>query len=287
MEDSQSDSENLNVNQRLDFSDLSSDEMEEDTKSDGATKSADNSANRRYQLDSVQRTKLDFDFVDGLDYHCDYEEEWEDEIEGHHEQNLSQNNLMDVPTNKRIRFCLNTSGASGDGLALPTTTNSTALPSTSNAALALPSTSNAALPATPSSVAIPNAAIPSTSNAALASTPNSVALPATPNSEVPSTPGSESESGLSPCRTRSGRVRIEAWSSVEKQMRMQVVTGKSFCSNPREILPKESEPKSPRRLPLPTFNHIPKDKELNLLRKSLPSMLEVCQNLASPKKNLA
>ena len=43
MEDSQSDSENLNVNQRLDFSDLSSDEMEEDTKSDGATKSADNS----------------------------------------------------------------------------------------------------------------------------------------------------------------------------------------------------------------------------------------------------
>ena len=45
-----------------------------------------------------------------LDYHCDYEEEWEDEIEGHHEQNLSQNNLMDVPTNKRIRFCLNTSG---------------------------------------------------------------------------------------------------------------------------------------------------------------------------------
>ena len=45
-----------------------------------------------------------------LDYHCDYEEEWEDEIEGHHEQNLSQTNLMDVPTNKRIRFCLNTSG---------------------------------------------------------------------------------------------------------------------------------------------------------------------------------
>ena len=45
-----------------------------------------------------------------LDYHCDYEEEWEDEIEGHHEQNLSQNNLMDVPTNKRIRFCLNDSG---------------------------------------------------------------------------------------------------------------------------------------------------------------------------------
>jgi hypothetical protein len=43
MEDSQSDSENLNVNQRLDFSDLSSDEMEEDTQSDGATKSADNS----------------------------------------------------------------------------------------------------------------------------------------------------------------------------------------------------------------------------------------------------
>ena len=43
MEDSQSDSENLNVNQRLDFSDLSSDEMDEDTKSDGATKSADNS----------------------------------------------------------------------------------------------------------------------------------------------------------------------------------------------------------------------------------------------------
>ena len=131
-------------------------------------------------------------------------------------------------------------GASGDGLALPTTTNSTALPSTSNAALALPSTSNAALalpstsnavalPATPSSVAIPNAAVPSTStNAALASTPNSVALPATPNSEVPSTPGSESESGLSPCRTRSGRVRIEAWSSVEKQMRMQVVTVSDF-----------------------------------------------------------
>ena len=131
-------------------------------------------------------------------------------------------------------------GASGDGLALPTTTNSTALalPSTSNAVLALPSTSNAALPttsnavtlpATPSSVAIPNAAVPSTStNAALASTPNSVALPATPNSEVPSTPGSESESGLSPCRTRSGRVRIEAWSSVEKQMRMQVVTVSDF-----------------------------------------------------------
>ena len=45
MEDSQSDSENLNVNQRLDFSDLSSDEheMDEDTQSDGATKSADNS----------------------------------------------------------------------------------------------------------------------------------------------------------------------------------------------------------------------------------------------------
>ena len=43
MEDSQSDSENLNVNQRLDFSDLSSDEMDEDTKSDGTTKSADNS----------------------------------------------------------------------------------------------------------------------------------------------------------------------------------------------------------------------------------------------------
>merc|ERR1712203_279512 len=208
MEDSQSDSENLNVNQRLDFSDLSSDEMEEDTKSDGATKSADNSANRRYILESVQRTKLDFDFVDGLDYHCDYEEEWEDEVEGH-EQNLSQTNLMEVPTNKRIRFCLNTSGASGDGLALPTTTNSTALPSTSNAAL--PSTSNVALPATPSSVAIPNAAIPSTSNAALASTPNS-----------------ESESGLSPCRTRSGRVRIEAWSSVEKQMRMQAATVSDF-----------------------------------------------------------
>ena len=91
-------------------------------------------------------------------------------------------------------------GASGDGLALPTTTNSTALASTSNAAL------------------------PSTSNAALASTPNSVALPATPTSEFPSTPNSESESGLSPCRTRSGRVRIEAWSSVEKQMRMQAAT---------------------------------------------------------------
>ena len=121
-------------------------------------------------------------------------------------------------------------GASGDGLALPTTTNSTALPSTSNAALpstsnaALPTAQNVALPATPSSVAIPNAAIPSTSNAALASTPNSVALPATPNSEFPSTPNSESESGLSPCRTRSGRVRIEAWSSVEKQMRMQAAT---------------------------------------------------------------
>ena len=66
-------------------------------------------ANRRYILESVQRTKLDFDFVDGLDYHCDYEEEWEDEVEGH-EQNLSQTNLMEVPTNKRIRFCLNTSG---------------------------------------------------------------------------------------------------------------------------------------------------------------------------------
>merc|ERR1712203_875322 len=217
MEDSQSDSENLNVNQRLYFSDLSSDEMEEDTKSDGATKSADNSANRRYILESVQRTKLDFDFVDGLDYHCDYEEEWEDEVEGH-EQNLSQTNLMEVPTNKRIRFCLNDSGASGDGLALPTTTNSTALPSASNAAL----------PSTPSSVAIPNAAITSTSNAALASTPNSVALPATPNSEFPSTPNSESESGLSPCRTRSGRVRIEAWSSVEKQMRMQAATVSDF-----------------------------------------------------------
>merc|ERR1712008_608323 len=143
--------------------------------------------------------KLDFDFVDGLDYHCDYEEEWEDEVEGD-EQNLSQTNLMEVPTNKRIRFCLNTSGASGDGLALPSTTN-----------------------------------------AALASTPNSVALPATPNSEFPSTPNSESESGLSPCRTRSGRVRIEAWSSVEKQMRMQAANGKSLCSNPREILPKESD----------------------------------------------
>ena len=66
-------------------------------------------ASRRYLLESVQRTKLDFDFVDGLDYHCDYEEEWEDEVEGH-EQNLSQTNLMEVPTNKRIRFCLNTSG---------------------------------------------------------------------------------------------------------------------------------------------------------------------------------
>ena len=66
-------------------------------------------ANRRYILESVQRTKLDFDFVDGLDYHCDYEEEWEDEVEGH-EQNLSQTNLMEMPTNKRIRFCLNTSG---------------------------------------------------------------------------------------------------------------------------------------------------------------------------------
>jgi len=268
MEDSQSDSENLNVNQRLDFSDLSSDEMEEDTKSDGATKSADNSANRRYILESVQRTKLDFDFVDGLDYHCDYEEEWEDEVEGH-EQNLSQTNLMEVPTNKRIRFCLNNSGASGDGLALPTTTNSTALPSTSNAAL--PSTSNAA--------------IPSTSNAALASTSNSVALPATPNSEFPSTPNSESESGLSPCRTRSGRVRIEAWSSVEKQMRMQAATGKSLCSNPREILPKETEPKTPSRLPTPTFN-LPKAKELNLLQMNLPNLLQICQNLASPKKNL-
>ena len=125
-------------------------------------------------------------------------------------------------------------GASGDGLALPTTTNSTALPSTSNAALpstsnaALPTAQNVALPATPSSVAIPNTAIPSTSNAALASTPNSVALPATPNSEFPSTPNSESESGLSPCRTRSGRVRIEAWSSVEKQMRMQATTVSDF-----------------------------------------------------------
>jgi len=282
MEDSQSDSESLNVNQRLDFSDLSSDEMEEDTKSDGATKSADNSASRRYLLESVQRTKLDFDFVDGLDYHCDYEEEWEDEVEGH-EQNLSQTNLMEVPTNKRIRFCLNTSGASGDGLALPTTTNSTALPSTSNAALT--TAQNVALPATPSSVAIPNAAIPSTSNAALASTPNSVALPATPNSEFPSTPNSESESGLSPCRTRSGRVRIEAWSSVEKQMRMQAANGKSLCSNPREILPKESEPKTPSRLPTPTFN-LPKAKELNLLQINLPNLLQICQNLASPKKIL-
>ena len=64
--------------------------------------------------------------------------------------------------------------------------------------------------------------------------------------------------------------------------------GKSFCSNPREILPKESEPKTPSRLPTPTFNHDPKDKELNLLRKSLPNMLNICQNLAqSPKKNLA
>jgi len=280
-DDSQSDSENLNVNQRLDFSDLSSDEMEEDTKSDGATKSADNSASRRYLLESVQRTKLDFDFVDGLDYHCDYEEEWEDEVEGH-EQNLSQTNLMEVPTNKRIRFCLNTSGASGDGLALPTTTNSTALPSTSNAAL--PTAENVALLATPSSVAIPNAAVPSTSNAALASTPNSVALPATPNSEFPSTPNSESESGLSPCRTRSGRVRIEAWSSVEKQMRMQAANGKSLCSNPREILP-ESEPKTPSRLPTPTFNQ-PKAKELNLLQINLPNLLQICQNLASPKKIL-
>ena len=47
--------------------------------------------------------------MDGLDYHCDYEEEWEDEVEGH-EQNLSQTNLMEMPTNKRIRFCLNTAG---------------------------------------------------------------------------------------------------------------------------------------------------------------------------------
>merc|ERR1719266_1605195 len=167
---------------------------------------------------------------------------------------------MEVPTNKRIRFCLNTSGASGDGLVLPTTTNSTALPSTSNAAL--PSTSNAALP-----------------------TAQNVALPATPTSEFPSTPNSESESGLSPCRTRSGRVRIEAWSSVEKQMRMQAATGKSLCSNPREILPKETEPKTPSRLPTPTFN-LPKAKELNLLQINLPNLLQICQNLASPKKNL-
>ena len=62
--------------------------------------------------------------------------------------------------------------------------------------------------------------------------------------------------------------------------------GKSFCSNPREILPKESEPKSPSRLPLPTFNHLPKEKELNLLQMNLPNLLKICQNLASPKKNL-
>ena len=62
--------------------------------------------------------------------------------------------------------------------------------------------------------------------------------------------------------------------------------GKSFCSNPREILPKVTEPKTPSRLPTPTFNHLPKEKELNLLQKSLPNLLKICENLASPKKNL-
>ena len=58
-----------------------------------------------------------------------------------------------------------------------------------------------------------------------------------------------------------------------------------MCSNPREILPKESEPKTPSRLPTPTFN-LPKAKELNLLQNNLPNLLKICQNLASPKKNL-
>ena len=61
--------------------------------------------------------------------------------------------------------------------------------------------------------------------------------------------------------------------------------GKSLCSNPREILPKESEPKTPSRLPTPTFN-LPKAKELNLLQINLPNLLQICQNLASPKKIL-
>ena len=61
--------------------------------------------------------------------------------------------------------------------------------------------------------------------------------------------------------------------------------GKSLCSNPREILPKETEPKTPSRLPTPTFN-LPKAKELNLLQINLPNLLQICQNLASPKKNL-
>ena len=51
-------------------------------------------------------------------------------------------------------------------------------------------------------------------------------------------------------------------------------------------MPKVTEPKTPSRLPTPTFNHMPKEKELNLLQKSLPNLLNICQNLASPKKNL-
>ena len=53
------------------------------------------------------RKKLNFDFVDGLDYHVDNDDEYYEEDEA--ERNLSQN-LMGMPTNKRLRFCLNTSG---------------------------------------------------------------------------------------------------------------------------------------------------------------------------------
>ena len=67
--------------------------------------------------------KLNFDFVDNLDYHVDNDDDYYGE-EDEAEQNLSQENLMEVPTNKRLRFCLNTSGASGDGLSLPSTPNS-------------------------------------------------------------------------------------------------------------------------------------------------------------------
>lgn len=60
--------------------------------------------------------------MDNLDYHVDNDDDYYGE-EYETEQNVSQN-LMEVPTNKRLRFCLNTSGASGDGLSLPSTPNS-------------------------------------------------------------------------------------------------------------------------------------------------------------------
>jgi len=198
-------SECLNINQRLNFDEMSCDEEDEDSQSDagsGATGSTNNSG--------LLRKKLNFDFVDGLDYHVDNDDEYYEEDEA--ERNLSQN-LMGMPTNKRLRFCLNTSGASGDGLSLP-------------------------------------------------STPNSVS------------------SGFSPCRTRSGRIYIAASSSVEKPLRMENPRAmvheedKSSCS--KEILPKESESMTePTRLPTPTFNQpASREKELNLLQKSLPKFDE-------------